>query len=236
MIELRQGRWQDVLSDVKPDCVIADPPYSERVHENSVGRSNDGAERVEVSYACWSPEHVAEFVASWAPRTAGWMACMTSHDLLPAWERAYSDAGRYHFAPVPIICTNPGARKQGDGPGNGTVYLVVARRSTLAAMRWRSLPPHYIYTRMPGEGGGGRGKPTALLRAIVCDYSNPGQLVVDPCAGYGSTLAAALQKGRRAIGAEVDAAVYAEARKRLDQVQTVDLFDPGRARQSGLEL
>jgi site-specific DNA-methyltransferase (adenine-specific) len=74
------------------------------------------------------------------------------------------------------------------------------------------------------------------MRAIVSDYSRPGDLVCDPTAGYGSTLAAALQKGRRAIGAEVDPEVYAEARKRLDLVQAgpEDMFDPSRAKQSNL--
>ncbi|MCC6596997.1 MAG: hypothetical protein IT477_10855 [Rhodanobacteraceae bacterium] len=71
----------------------------------------------------------------------------------------------------------------------------------------------------------GRGKPLDLMRAIVSDYSRPGDLVCDPCAGYGSTLAAALQKGRRAIGAECDPEVYAEAQRRLAGVQYVDLFD-----------
>lgn len=52
---------------------------------------------------------------------------------------------------------------------------------------------------------GGRGKPQWLMRALVTDYTRPGDLVCDPLAGFGSTLVAAESLGRRAIGSELDA-------------------------------
>jgi DNA modification methylase len=36
------------------------------------------------------------------------------------------------------------------------------------------------------------------------DYSRPGDLVVDPCCGAGTTLVAALRSGRRAIGGDIN--------------------------------
>jgi site-specific DNA-methyltransferase (adenine-specific) len=46
-------------------------------------------------------------------------------------------------------------------------------------------------------------KPVPLLRWLVRAYSNPGDLVVDPFAGSGSTLKAALLEGRRAKGWDI---------------------------------
>lgn len=43
-------------------------------------------------------------------------------------------------------------------------------------------------------------KPNDLLCNLVCQYSKPGELVVDPFAGSGSTLEAARSKGRLAMG------------------------------------
>jgi DNA modification methylase len=42
-------------------------------------------------------------------------------------------------------------------------------------------------------------KPDALFRRLVLTYSNPGDLVVDPCAGSGTTERAALDTGRRSM-------------------------------------
>ena len=53
------------------------------------------------------------------------------------------------------------------------------------------------------------------MRAIVGDYSRPGDLVVDPCMGAGTTLVAAVELGRRAIGCEPDTGRFELAAKRL---------------------
>ena len=47
-------------------------------------------------------------------------------------------------------------------------------------------------------------KPVGLMAYMVRTYTNPGALVLDNCAGSGSTLVAAVQEGRRAIGIEID--------------------------------
>src|SRR6185312_16989608 len=60
----------------------------------------------------------------------------------------------------------------------------------------------------------GRGKPEWLMRSLVRDYSDFGERICDPFAGYGSTLAAARFMGRTAIGSEMDIAI---ARAASDQ-------------------
>lgn len=57
------------------------------------------------------------------------------------------------------------------------------------------------------EQTSGRGKPAWLMRALVRHYSYLGDLICDPLAGYGSTLRAARDEGRRAVGSEIDASV-----------------------------
>lgn len=57
--------------------------------------------------------------------------------------------------------------------------------------------------------------PLDLLRAVVGCASEPGDLVVDPFSGSGTTLAAAVELGRRAIGIEESGTFAGLARLRL---------------------
>tara|TARA_R100001510_G_C7655922_1_gene215470 strand:+ start:4999 stop:5709 length:711 start_codon:yes stop_codon:yes gene_type:complete len=217
--DLRAGDWRETLADVEQvDAVICDPPYGDRTHRGNETIATVG--RRSICYASWSPDDVRAFVASWAPRCRGWFACMTSDDLIHVWRSAYEAAGLYSFAPV--VITSPRVRLVGDGPASCAVYLMVARPRKLQFSRWGALPGHY--PAPVARGGHIGGKPLDLMRAIVCDYTRRGDLVVDPCAGYGTTLRAAIIEGREAVGSEIDAETYAKAAARLAKPYTPNLL------------
>lgn len=58
-------------------------------------------------------------------------------------------------------------------------------------------------------------KPLGLMKELVQDFTNPGELVLDCFAGSGTTGAACIQLGRRFIGIEKNAAYARAAKKRL---------------------
>lgn len=60
-------------------------------------------------------------------------------------------------------------------------------------------------------------KPLALMRWIVQSWSKEGDVILDPFAGSGTTLVAAKQTGRRAIGIEIDEGYCRVAAERLSQ-------------------
>ncbi len=62
-------------------------------------------------------------------------------------------------------------------------------------------------------------KPVALLSYLIRTYSNPGDLVLDSCAGSGTTGVACIQTGRSFIGIEKDAAYFTIAKRRLEGAQ-----------------
>ena len=174
-----------------------------------------------IAYSEFTAATVAEFVGTWATRCRGWLACMTSHDLIPAWEGAYRSAGLLAFAPVPIIQKRP--RLVGDGPSSWAVYLMVARPRTRQMATWGCLPGAYEAPTVRGAGIAGC-KPLGLMRAIVRDYSRPGGLIIDPFCGSGTTALAAASEGRRCITSEELPDHYEIARKRIARGYTPDLF------------
>ena len=62
-------------------------------------------------------------------------------------------------------------------------------------------------------------KPVELLERIIAATSRPGDLVLDPFCGSGTTLAAAVRLGRRAVGVDVNRRAVALCRERLSAVQ-----------------
>lgn len=58
-------------------------------------------------------------------------------------------------------------------------------------------------------------KPVKLLKELISIFTDPGDIVIDPCAGSGSTLRAAYELGRSAYGFEVDRRFYEAAQKEM---------------------
>lgn len=65
-------------------------------------------------------------------------------------------------------------------------------------------------------------KPVPLLKRLVEIFTDPGDVVIDPCAGSGTTLLAAYQCGRKAYGFEIKKNFCKEAQEKiLSNVQPI---------------
>ena len=71
-------------------------------------------------------------------------------------------------------------------------------------------------------------KPVKLLEHLIQTFTDPGDVVIDPCCGSGSTLRAARNLGRNAFGFEIDRNFYQRAKDEMlaeDMEQQMDIFD-----------
>jgi site-specific DNA-methyltransferase (adenine-specific) len=216
-VELRLGRWQDVLLDVtEVDSVITDPPYSPRTHEGR--RTGSEVRQSAIGYAPLEIGDVQSFGYVWGERVREWIVVF-GDDTSAQWWKTNLAPVLYPFAPIPWVKPDAAPRMSGDGPASAAEYIVAARRR-VRLRRMGSRPGYYEYptgsTRGNHERTGHPGaKPLELMRALIRDYSEPGDLICDPYAGSGTTLLATLAEGRRAVGAEQDPETFRRACERL---------------------
>lgn len=67
-------------------------------------------------------------------------------------------------------------------------------------------------------------KPVPLLERLIEIFTDKGDVVIDPCAGSGTTLLAAANLGRRAYGFEVNKTFYRDAKEKVLRVVNPKLF------------
>jgi site-specific DNA-methyltransferase (adenine-specific) len=77
-----------------------------------------------------------------------------------------------------------------------------------AILRFAAVKADYRFCPTP--------KPIALLEYLIHKANKPGDLILDPFAGSGSTLIAAVHSGRHAIGIEIDERLCDIAASRLE--------------------
>lgn len=215
---LYNNDFRDVFPNLETvDAVITDPPYSLRTHRghNSGAKIHrDGMNRNALKYNAMTTDQ-AQYLAEWYVRVCtGWIVWMTDSVLAQSISDMLEDLGRYVFAPLPFYSPGRSVRLSGDGPCSWTDWIVVAR--TKAQCRWRTLPGGYVMTPEKNGKFYVGGKPVRLMDALVMDYSQRGDVVLDTHMGSGTTGVACIKASRRFIGCEIDARAFDIACKRIE--------------------
>lgn len=81
-------------------------------------------------------------------------------------------------------------------------------------MDWESDEKNEMYRKIhPTQ------KPVKLIEKLIEIFTDDGDVVIDPCAGSGSTLIASINKNRKAFGFEIKKNFYKDAKEWIDFVQ-----------------
>lgn len=190
------------LDDQSVDFVLTDPPYLVNYRDRS-GRSI--ANDVDDAWLAPAFAEVYRVLKSDALCVSfyGWNRVDA---FFAAWRAAgFRIAGHLVFA-------KPYASKAGLVKyQHESAYLLAKGRP--------AVPAEPIADVLPWQYSGNRHHPTekplSCLRTLINTFTRPGDTVLDPFAGSGSTCVAARELGRRYIGIEIDATYYAAARARL---------------------
>lgn len=228
-------RWMVILG-WKVDHVVTDPPYSEWVHLRTRRmKARDGVGRGAVAAAPLGFEHLKHQdrrVLGWAfARLARrWILVFTDDESRHCWQSDIERAGGRHVRCGKWRKLAGQPQLSGDRPAVAFESVEVAHSRTqrcrwngggLPAW-WEGGPPecweHQIATdRLKlGDRVHTAQKPESLMRELLEQFTDAGEVVLDPFGGSGTTGAAALRLGRRVILIEKDPAYAEIARRRLD--------------------
>jgi DNA modification methylase len=211
------------LADASVDVTITDPPYEAEAHTKG-RRTKRGAVCVpEILPFAAITEDVRE-QAAWhiARVTRRWALVFCQTEAAHDWRRAFAASAFGSEYVRTMVWVKPGGQPQftGDRPGQGYESIVVFHRG--GRKRWNGGGRVGVFTHNKNAGRPNATpaphpttKPLSLMRELVELFSDPGELVLDPFAGSGSTGVACRQLGRRFIGWEVSPEYHAVATRRL---------------------
>ena len=230
-IQVWNADCRDVLPRIAADVLITDPPYG--VNLGTHGGANDGRRDhvlVKGGYASYddTPENFDRVV-------------------VPAIHRALAITERGL-----VFCAGHMAWRLPEPAAIGGVFLPAACGRTVWG--YNSFAHCLLYGKAPDLHRGAKpigivstatveptghpcAKPLPWMRWAVALASRPGETVLDPFMGVGTTLLAAKHLGRRAIGIEIDPYYCQQAIERLEKQDVLPLdFGPEPVEQARMEL
>lgn len=235
--EVREGRWQGSPPEVV-DHVISDPPFDERTsngQRRGIGHRAGCAAR-EISFEGVTPFRVAPGMLDVARR---WVVVFCAVEQIGDYSRAAGD--RRWVRAAAWVKTNPPPQFSGDRPATWGEAIAIMHRP--GRKWWNGGGKAGLYVGPSAHGTNTTSlrvhetqKPLALMRALVEDFTDPGELVWDPFGGSMTTGVACLQLGRRFLGHEMQARYCDVGVERLEAAERGQTLREYRAGQEVLDL
>ena len=101
---------------------------------------------------------------------------------------------------------------------SGGVYKSITTKARKRTQKQTNYPSTILTFASEGKGQHPTQKPVDLMEYLIATFSHPGDLVLDPTMGSGTTGVAALNLGRRFVGIEKDEKFFEIAKARIEAV------------------
>jgi site-specific DNA-methyltransferase (adenine-specific) len=215
-ITIYHGDCREILPTLpKCETVITDPPFSDSTHNNA--KSNrSGSDAKAIDFKAIDFKAIEALLSALAPLCDGWVIANMD----------WRHIAQLEFTPHPDfelvrfgvwVKTNPMPQISADRPANGWVgiaYLYPRGKKK----EWDGGGCHGNWIGpVVIDGAHPTGKPIEMVQTWICRHTRLGSTILDPFMGSGTTLVAAKNLGRKAIGIEIEERYCEIAAKRLSQ-------------------
>lgn len=213
------------------DHVITDPPYLPDTQDNVRSGSGKGravrggrivdrfAEEVDLDFEPLTPELRLRWAGEIARVVRRWTHVFSDQEGADGWRRDLERSGLIYVRTAIWVRIGSAPQFTGDRPAQGHECIVIAHAPG-ERMRWNAGGKRGVYTHAVAKKSEGRfheaQKPLGLIRELVRDFTDVGEIVFDPFAGSGTHVLAAKVEGRLGFGLEKDGQMAARARERVD--------------------
>ena len=207
-ITIFHGDCREILPTLEADAMVTDPPYGVAL----AGKSTKWTARSGVGYTMLSdtPENVEREVIPTIDAARARMRAVVTPGVRMMWRYPEPTATGAIYYP------------SGAGPGRWgfTCWqpILYYGKCPYLAAGMGSRPDSFSTTEAAEPNGHPVPKPIRTMTWLVNKASLPGEVVLDPFMGSGTTLRAAKDLGRRAIGIEIEERYCEIAATRLGQM------------------
>jgi hypothetical protein len=196
------------------DSMLVDPPFAGHVHKHamSTGTGGAGPRKRDLGFESLTPALFRQLCA-YAAQVRRWSAVFCDIESVGLWRQGLTDAGAEYVRALPWVrWTQP--QISGDRPPSGCEMVVLAHRKGRKRWNGPGSLTHFHQKALRGSSKHPTEKPLDLMLALVSYLSDPGEAVLDPCAGSGTTILGARLLNREGLGLERGAQWAAAANDR----------------------
>lgn len=206
------------LDDGAVDIVLGDLPYNDDTHVGARTNKKGTNGEIDINFAPLPPPET--FLPALLRCSRRWVLCFCALEQLGVYQSAAHD--QYVRGGI-WDRTNGTPQKTGDRPAQGAEGIAILHRLSPSGARkykWNGHGKRAVWSgpicddptrKHPTK------KPRWLMDALLRDFAEPGDVILDPTMGEGTTGEACLGMGLSFIGCEIDPRYHALAVKRLDR-------------------
>lgn len=186
--------------------IIADPPYGKSTHNNVMrgAKKNSAAKKQALTFPPVDPAAIVPLAMDVA---TGWIVLFGELEALGDYKRAALDVHKKGWKRAGVARrTTPQPQISGDRPGQGADGIAIMHAPHKGHARWNGGGKAGVWsldTERAGDRFHETQKPLNIMIQLVEDFTEPGDVVVDPYGGAMTTGVACLLTGRKFVGVDL---------------------------------